>query len=132
MMGGTVEHAKTASFVARVYTVVATILTPLDSTPAYAKSECALSTSACVVAVLAGLYAPGLPHPHVDPAFISNVMKLTTLATIVKLGCFVLYVFPTTHGQPASVYNREADGGRAAAPLAALRDMRLGGRTALQ
>ena len=70
----------------------------VQGTARYAKYECLLSTSACVLAVLAGLFWPGLPNPHVDPTFIRASVGLAASAASAKAASFVWYVFPLTHG----------------------------------
>ena len=60
----------------------------------YAVWEFLLSTTACVAAIVAGLYWPGLPHPHVDPTFIRNAVGLAATAGSTKIAAFVWYVYP--------------------------------------
>ena len=52
-----------------------------------------------MAAVLAGLYWPALPHPHVNPTFICAATGLVGAAASVKLTALVWYVFPLTHGK---------------------------------
>ena len=70
-----------------------------------AKGEFVVSTVGCVAAVIAGLYWPGLPHPHVDPTFRAASMGMMATAASAKVVSFIWYVFPAKYG---SVDKQEA------------------------
>ena len=68
------------------------------SYPLHVKAEFLLSTATCASLALAGLYMPGLPHPHVDPTFITAATAMVGAAVGCKGAAFVWYVWPATFG----------------------------------
>ena len=66
--------------------------------PLHIKAEFLLSTATCASLALAGLYMPGLPHPHVDPTFITATTAMVGAAVGCKGAAFVWYVWPATFG----------------------------------
>ena len=70
-----------------------------DSSARYCKAECLFTTAFCTIFTLAGLFLPGLPHPHVDPTFRASATALVAAGASCKLCAFAWYVWPATWGE---------------------------------
>ena len=69
------------------------------SSARYCKAECLFTTAVCTIFALAGLFLPGLPHPHVDPTFRASATALVAAGASCKLCAFAWYVWPATWGE---------------------------------
>ena len=69
------------------------------SSARYCKAECLFTTAFCTIFTLAGLFLPGLPHPHVDPTFRASATALVAAGASCKLCAFAWYVWPATFGE---------------------------------
>ena len=59
--------------------------------------DAVVSTVVCAALVVIGLL-PSAPRPHVDPVFRTNAVAAMCGACVLKLGAFVLCVYPSRAG----------------------------------